>query len=176
MAISWGEGDRNSATLVICVDERGVVDRDNKLKLNYMQDRDRKTIDLNRILVKMREFRPDVVVVGGWTLSTGRLMTDIAGVCSRINDDDDLGGSRRRGDRPKKLNVPELVMVDDDVARLKMNSARFAKEFSDSFPSLARYCVSLARKVQDTTMEYASLFNSDDEIKLLRIHPLQNLV
>ncbi|KAI9338069.1 SH2 domain-containing protein [Zopfochytrium polystomum] len=175
MAISWGDGERDSATLVICLDERGLVVEDAKLKLNWMHDRDRKIDDLNKILVKMREFRPDIVVVAGWTLATSRLMNEIATIVQRINDDDDLGGIRRR-DRGRRIHPPELVMIDDDVARMKMASVRFAKEFPESFPPLARYCVSLGRKVQDTTMEYASLFNPDDEIKLLRVHPLQDLL
>ncbi|KAJ1562734.1 Transcription elongation factor spt6, partial [Cladochytrium tenue] len=173
MAISWGEGERDSATIVICLDERGFIAHDGKLKLNWMNDRDKKIDDLNKILVKMREFKPDVVVVSGWTLATGRLMSDLAGVIARINDDDNLWGNRLR-DRGH-VPTPQLVMIDDDVARLKMSSAKFAKEFPD-LPPLARYCVSLGRKVQDTTMEYASLFNTDEEIKLLRIHPKQNLL
>ncbi|KAJ3327060.1 Transcription elongation factor SPT6 [Blyttiomyces sp. JEL0837] len=172
MAVSWGDGDRNSATLVVCLKEDGTVDC--RMKLSYMQDREKKHEDLNRLLVRIREFRPDVIVVSGWTLATKRLLDDVAGLRDRINDNDDLGGYSRR-DKGGNIPIPGITVVDDDVAKLAMNSKSYMQEFPDPYPPLARYCVAIARKVQDTTMEYARLFNQNDDIKQLRLHPLQKL-
>jgi transcription elongation factor SPT6 len=184
MAISWGEGTRDSATIVVCLDEEGNVS--SRMKLSRMQERDTegKRGDLDTLLDRIRRFRPDVVVVGGFSLATHKkLLPDIAELLTRVNEDrgrdndDDEENSyharRRRG--YSHIPKPDLVMVDDDVSRLAMKSARFQKEFPD-LPPLGLYCVSLARKLQDATMEYATLYNQEDEIKLLHIHPSQHLL
>jgi transcription elongation factor SPT6 len=173
MAISWGDGERNSATIVVCLDEKGRVC--SRLKLNKLQERDGKLDDLNRLLELIRDERPGAIVIGGFSLSTRvRLVPEITKLVSeRLNEYDDHDyKSRRRGGR---VPPPEVVMVEDDVARLAMSSKRYEKEFPD-FPPLVKYCISLARKVQNPCLEYAGLFNMDEEYKLLRIHPHQALV
>ncbi|KAJ3383360.1 Transcription elongation factor spt6 [Entophlyctis sp. JEL0112] len=173
MAISWGDGDIHSAAFAVCIDEHGRVL--STLKLLSLHMREQKSKDLDLILEALREHRIEVVVVGGTTLYTRRLIPDIVDTVRRMNDDNRRDDRDRRRYRHAELHIPEVSMVEDDVARLVMNSKRFAKEFPD-FPPLARYCVSLARRVQDATAEFATLFNGDDEIKLLPVHPKQNLV
>ncbi|KAJ3101887.1 Transcription elongation factor spt6 [Phlyctochytrium planicorne] len=175
MSISWGDGDRDSPTIVVCLDEDGHVS--DRKKLNRMQQRDDKAKDHQVLKDLIKEFQPDVIVVGGWTIQTKtRLLPDLAGLISELDDhgtSDRNYRDRRRRDRFVK---PELVMLDDEVARLAMTSKRYIKEFPDPFPAVGRYCVSLGRRVQDATMEYATLFNNDEEYKLLRIHPHQTLL
>ncbi|KAJ3413177.1 Transcription elongation factor spt6 [Chytridiales sp. JEL 0842] len=184
MSISWGEGNRDSATIVICLDEDGNVA--SRMKLSRMQERDTdgKIRDVNNLLDRIRRFRPDVIVVGGFSTATSRrLIPDITELLSRINEksgrdddsDDNSYHARRKRGYSSQIPKPGLIMVEDDVARIAMKSARLQKEFPD-FPPLGLYCVSLARTVQDTTMEYATLFSSDDEMKLLHLHPLQHLL
>ncbi|KAJ3175730.1 Transcription elongation factor spt6 [Irineochytrium annulatum] len=174
MALSWGDGSRDTGTHVVLIDEQGLVAE--RLRLTKMQHRDGKVDDHEKLLDFIKEHTPDVIVVGGWTAETKlRLLPDIATLISRISehgDDEDSRGRRRY----RAFFRPELIMVDDEVARLAMASKRFAKEFPDTFHPVARYCVSLARRVQDPTHEYATLFNSDEEMKLLRVHPLQGLL
>ena len=58
-----------------------------------------------------------------------------------------------------------------------MHSKRGEREFPEKdYPRLIPYCVSLGRKVQDPTQEYAGLCNMDQDIRNIRLHPLQNLV
>ncbi|KAI9353802.1 SH2 domain-containing protein [Obelidium mucronatum] len=174
MAISWGDGDPQSAVFAICLDESGRVS--STTKLSHMHNRDLKVKDHDLILSKMRELQIEVLVVGGTSISTKqRLIPELVESLKRINDDTESSERDRRRYRRGEFVVPELVVVEDDVARILMTSKRFAKEFPD-FPPLARYCVSLGRRVQDTTLEFATLFNADEEIKLLRAHPLQHLL
>ncbi|KAJ3133972.1 Transcription elongation factor spt6 [Physocladia obscura] len=173
MAITWGDGDPLTAAFAVCIDESGRVS--SLTKLSSMHMREQKLKDHDVILSKLREFQIEVVVVGGTTISTKtRLLPDLVEVIKRINDDHDSSSDRRRY-RRSEFVVPEVTMIEDDVARLVMNSKRYAKEFPD-YPPWARYCVSLARRVQDTTFELATLYNSDEEIKLLQVHPHQNLL
>ncbi|KAJ3115595.1 Transcription elongation factor spt6 [Phlyctochytrium bullatum] len=173
MAISWGDGDRDSATFAVCLDEDGLVSE--RKKLSRMQLRDSKAEDHRIIAELIKDFQPEAIVVGGWSIETKtRLMPDLAGLLSDIDNEGNTDASYR--DRRRRHFVkPDLFMVDDEVARLAMTSKRYAKEFPDPFPPLARYCVSLGRRVQDATLEYATLFNSDEEFKLLRLHNLQGL-
>ncbi|CAE6414499.1 unnamed protein product [Rhizoctonia solani] len=60
--------------------------------------------------------------------------------------------SARNGDE----RVPELMYGHDEVARIYQHSARAEAEFS-ALPLVARYCVSLARYVQNPLNEYAAL-------------------
>ncbi|KAJ3244632.1 Transcription elongation factor spt6 [Chytriomyces hyalinus] len=170
MALSWGEGDPKEAAFAICIDEHGRVCKTAKLSQLHMRDTKRQ--DHDAILAILREFRVEVIVMGGFTLSTKtRLLPDIVDSLERIYDDT----SDRRSSRRRDIIKPSLIMVEDDVARLSMNSKRYVKEFPD-YPPLARYCISLARRVQDTLLEFASLYNADFEIGLLSIHPLQRLL
>jgi transcription elongation factor SPT6 len=68
-----------------------------------------------------------------------------------------------------------IILVDDDAARVFMNSKEGQKYYPDSDP-MVRYLVSLARKVQDPIMEYSRLMNVEDDYKHLHLHPLQKLV
>ncbi|KAJ3075872.1 Transcription elongation factor spt6 [Podochytrium sp. JEL0797] len=175
MAISWGDGDPQSAAFAICLDDSGRVA--NTTKLSSLHHRDLKAQDHALLLSKIREFQIEVIVVGGSSLSTRtRLAPDLAETIKRINDEtEESDRDRRRYRRNDAFSAPELVVAEDDIARLVMNSKRYAKEFPD-YPPLARYCVSLARRVQDTLLEFATLWNSEDEIRMLRIHSLQHLL
>ncbi|KAI8609210.1 SH2 domain-containing protein [Chytriomyces sp. MP71] len=175
MAISWGDGDPQQATFAICLDEQGRVC--DITKLSRMHMREAKLQDQDTILGKLREFSIEVIVIGGFSLSIkNRLLPDLMEAIRRINDADaSRDSSGRRRYRRSRHIEPEVIMIEDDVARLSMNSKRYQKEFPE-YPPLARYCVSLARRVQDTTLEFATLCNSEEEIKLVRVHPLQNLL
>ncbi|ORY42146.1 hypothetical protein BCR33DRAFT_698681 [Rhizoclosmatium globosum] len=174
MAISWGDGDPQSAAYAVCLDESGRVASTTKLSQLHMRDHKQKDHDM--ILSRLREHQIEVIVVGGSSISTKtRLMPDLAETIKRINDDTSESYERDRKRYRREFVMPGLEIVEDDIARLAMNSKRYQKEFPD-FPPLAKYCVSLARRIQDTTYEFSTLCNADDEIRLIRVHPLQNLL
>jgi transcription elongation factor SPT6 len=66
----------------------------------------------------------------------------------------------------------EVVLVNDEVARLYYNSARAAAEFPKYAP-LTRYCIALARYLQNPLAEYASL---GKDIVSLPFIPNQTLI
>jgi transcription elongation factor SPT6 len=59
-------------------------------------------------------------------------------------------------DDEEESNKLEVVIVNDEVARLYHTSDRAVLEYP-SFPPIGRYCVGLARYLQSPLLEYASL-------------------
>ncbi|KAI8851999.1 hypothetical protein BC829DRAFT_441013 [Chytridium lagenaria] len=81
-------------------------------RLSRMQQRDFKAEDHKVLKELIKDFRPDVIVVGGWTIETKtRLMPDLAGLLSDLDSENDAHRDRRR----RYFVKPDLVMVDDDV-------------------------------------------------------------
>lgn len=162
MGLSWGEGERSMPCYGAVINEFGeLVDN---IKLDRMQDSniEAKMADHDSLVQFVKRHKVDLIVISGWSINTKtRLFEDV----SRIMADRMRGGI-------------QVQLIDDDVARIYMDSKRAIKEFPEKFvrSSLVRYCVSIARRAQDPTMEIAGLCNLDDDIKLLRLHPLQKLV
>ena len=60
------------------------------------------------------------------------------------------------------------------TAKIYMSSESGKREFPEAdYPPLIPYCVSLARFVQEPTSEYACLFNKNEDIRHIRLDPLQ---
>ena len=114
--------------------------------------------------------RPDVIGVAGFTVGTRQLARALEMVVGEF----DLRGSdfedpETGEDHSKPLDV---VMVNDEVARLYQDSDRAANDHP-GIPVLARYCVALARYLQDPMKEYAALGR---DIISVPFHPNQYLV
>ncbi|KAI9197363.1 SH2 domain-containing protein [Polychytrium aggregatum] len=178
VAISWGEGTSTEPTFGVCLDENGILS--SQLMLSFLQeiDKPRGISDSQELAKFIENSQPDVVVIGGFATNTKTKLIKIveAAVENSTHQRSSYRDDRRSmsaGDRKS----PSVFIVEDDVARLFMNSKRGEREFPPStFPPLVRYLVSLGRKVQNPTMEYAGLFNSDDDYKLLRLHPWQDMI
>ncbi len=114
--------------------------------------------------------KPDVLGVSGFTVETRKLVADI----EKIVEDADLRGAEfedaETGDeQSKKLDV---VIVNDEVARLYHASDRAAME-RPGLPPLTRYCIALAKYLQNPLKEYVALGR---DIISISFHPSQQLV
>ncbi|CAL5866581.1 uncharacterized protein PFLUO_LOCUS790 [Penicillium psychrofluorescens] len=113
--------------------------------------------------------RPDVIGVSGMTPETRRLYK----LLSEIIDLKDLRGAPYTDDRDEEISDPlEVVIVNDEVARLYHNSPR-ARRDNPGFGSLTHYCVALGRYLQSPLKEYASLGR---DIISIQFKPGQQLV
>mgnify|MGYP002400249757 FL=1 len=91
----------------------------------------------------LRRRKPDVIAIGGFSMTTLKLAHRIKEV---------LKGS---DDNSQSFDIP-VVYVRDEVARIYQHS----KRANDEFPSLspiAKYCVGLGRYIQSPLNEYAAL-------------------
>ena len=148
LAISWGKGDphKDPITLVF-VDEAGRMRE--HTKIDNLHDAD--NIDEFKDLLKRR--KPDVAVVGGFTVATLKLMNLVKelfrGTSSNLSEQG-WGTSNEQA-----FDIPAIYVLDD-VARIYHHSKRAAEEFS-ALPPNAKYCVGLARYVQSPLNEFAAL-------------------
>ncbi|KAI8347945.1 SH2 domain-containing protein [Mortierella sp. GBAus27b] len=152
VAISHGAGTSKDAIQVAFLDDRGTYSE--HLKLDNLRD----TKLQQELMNFLDRRRPDVVVVGGFTVMTRRLLEQVEKV---VNDLRDL-----RGDDVS------VIMTNDEVPRIYQNSRRAMEEFPEA-NALTRYCISLARLVQNPMNEYAALGR---DLTNIRQHPLQHLV
>ncbi|OSX65311.1 hypothetical protein POSPLADRAFT_1167539 [Postia placenta MAD-698-R-SB12] len=142
LAMSWGKGEPRKDTIsVVFMDEAGRLREHTRLDNLVDQENKDEFVDM----VKRR--RPDVIVIGGFSISTTRLSQQVKQLLKAPNGDDI---------RPEdELTIP-VTYVFDEVARIYQHSKRADEEFSALTP-LAKYCVGLARYAQSPLNEYAAL-------------------
>ncbi|KAH6665904.1 transcription elongation factor SPT6 [Plectosphaerella plurivora] len=113
---------------------------------------------------------PDVIGVSGWTADTHRLVRELESLVSERGlmgaafDDPETGETR--------IEPLEVIIVNDEVARLYKDSPRGLSEHPTIIP-LTRYCIALARYMQNPLKEYAAL---GKDITTLSFHPCQQLL
>lgn len=113
--------------------------------------------------------RPDVIGVSGMTPETRRLYK----LVSEIVDQKDLRGASYTNEHDEEISDPlEVVIVNDEVARLYHNSPR-ARSDNPGFGPLTHYCVALGRYLQSPLKEYASLGR---DVVSIQFKPGQQLV
>ncbi|KAI8911094.1 SH2 domain-containing protein [Gorgonomyces haynaldii] len=162
MSISWGEGQRNSPAYCAIIGETGELRDYIKLELLTLKDRHG---DVDRLMDMCMEHAPEVIVIGGFTPSTKTQLLKIM-----IEEVSEKGASLGKYSTP----IP-VLLVEDEVARLYMNSKTSEQQFPE-YPPLLRYCISLGRKTQNPTLEYCALYNNDEDWKAIRLHPQQHLL
>ncbi|GAQ44758.1 transcription elongation factor SPT6 [Aspergillus niger] len=154
------------------IEEDGRVLENGKFTDLSIGDRDRNIADGKDVaafteLVKRR--RPDVIGVSGMSPETRRLYKLLTEVVER----QDLRGALYTDDRDDEVSDRlEVVIVNDEVARLYQHSER-AKKDHPSFAPLTHYCVALAKYLQSPLKEYASLGR---DIVSIQFKPGQQLV
>ncbi|KAI9671942.1 MAG: Transcription elongation factor spt6 [Caeruleum heppii] len=114
--------------------------------------------------------KPDVIGVSGFTVETRKLIVDV----EKLVDERDLRCAEYEDEETGdyisgKLDV---VAVNDEVARLYQTSTRATLEHP-GFAPLTRYCVALAKYLQNPMKEYAAL---GKDIVSIAFHPAQQLV
>lgn len=124
------------------------------------------------------KFKPDVIVIGGLSAQTHRLKSDIKWCTDQVKEhrikeidsNTDLAAEEKY--RQRENAEIEIIYVWDEVARIYQNSSRAVREFETMSPT-ARYCVALARFVQNPVCEYAAL---GPDLESISFDPHQKLV
>lgn len=125
--------------------------------------------DVRKFVELVRRRGPDVIAVSGFSVETRTLYENIKTICER----NDLRSPEYTDDYDQPRRDPlEVVMVNDEVARLYHTSERAAFEFP-AFAPLTRYCVAIARYLQGPLLEYVSL---GKDITSISLHPSQDLI
>ncbi|KAI5857304.1 transcription elongation factor Spt6 [Durotheca rogersii] len=166
LALSNGMGDPSRDPIFwVWVEEDGRVIEHGKFG-NLA--RDEKQRDAFVDLIERR--KPDVIGVSGFSTDTHRLVRDIEGLVNEKNltgpefpdpDTDDY-----------RSELLEVVVVNDEVARLYKDSPR-AQASHPTLSANTRYCVALARYLQNPMKEYAAL---GKDVTSLLFNPCQHLL
>ena len=157
LALSNGAGDRADAICWAYVDENGRVLENGKFTDMRLGNPEKYTSDGKDVapFVELVERRkPDVVAVSGWSVETRRLYKDLQDIVERHS----LQGTPYEDpDDDREVSDPlEIMMVNDEVARLYHTSARASTDHP-SVPPLTRYSIALAMYMQNPMKEYAAL-------------------
>ncbi|OAQ96125.1 hypothetical protein LLEC1_03376 [Akanthomyces lecanii] len=114
--------------------------------------------------------RPDVIAVSGWSCDTHKLVRDLESLVSEKA----LMGPEFEDPETNEYRTEQLevMIVDDEVARLYKDSPRAIAEHPSLNP-VTRYCVALARYMQNPMKEYAAL---GKDVSSLSFHPCQQLL
>ena len=102
-------------------------------------------------LVKRR--KPDVIGVSGFSAETRKLYKQIEEI---VESKDLRGVAYEDEDGKERTDKLEVVVVNDEVARLYQTSDRANLDYP-GLTILSRYCVALARYLQNPMKEYAAL-------------------
>lgn len=166
LALSNGSNDPSrDAVCWVWVEEDGRVLEHGKLdKLT----RDERSRDALVELIQRR--KPDVLGVSGFSVETHKLISSLRDLVAEKGlrgaefEDPETGDERSE--------PLEVVVVNDEVARLYKDSPRAAVEHP-TLASLTRYCVGLAKYLQNPMKEYAAL---GKDVTSLSFHPCQQLL
>ena len=162
LAITCGDGGQNSPTFAVMLNDNGEVLE--TARFDALMDRNNFE-DVKKLIELIKLQKPGVVCLSGFRPSTKTYLMKT------------LEETVWPQGRSAWKVEPSLIIIDDEYARIYMNSRRGKIDFPDKdFPMLIRYCVSIGRYVQNPTMEYAGLVNIDEDIKAVRLDPLQHLL
>ncbi|KAK3941237.1 SH2 domain-containing protein [Diplogelasinospora grovesii] len=163
LTMSNGMGDPNRDP--VCwtwVEEDGRVLEHGKF-VNLARDEGQR--DAFAELVRRRN--PDVIGISGFSASTYRLVKDLENL---ITEKGLMGPEYDDPDTNEYRSDPlDVVIVNDEVARLYKDSPRAVADHPTLNP-LTRYCIALARYMQNPMKEYAAL---GKDVTSLLIHPYQ---
>lgn len=118
-------------------------------------------------LIKRR--KPEVIAVSGMSPEAKTLQADLQVIVERFDHRRDWSDSETHDTGSDRI---EVILVNDEVARLYHQSDRAKKESPNMMP-LTRYCIALARYVQDPMKEYVAL---GGDVLSISFHPDQNLI
>lgn len=125
--------------------------------------------DVARLIELVRRRKPDVIGVSGFSAETRKLYKQIEDI---VEQKDMRGAEYEDEDGNDRTDKLEVVIVNDEVARLYQTSRRANLEHP-SFATLTKYCVALAKYLQNPMKEYASL---GQDIVSISFDPCQRYV
>jgi hypothetical protein len=171
LSMSWGTGDFHKDEItVVFLDQEGRL-RDNTTIGNLTDPE-----PVEELLELIQRRKPEVVVIGGFTISTSKLYKNMHAFLRGSTPNPDLGADLGTALAPQyshtAINIP-VIYVHDEVARLFQHSKRAELELG-SLTTLAKYCVGLARFTQSPLNEYAAL--GEDITAITFDEESQNLV
>lgn len=118
----------------------------------------------------VRRRRPDVIGVSGWCADSHKLVRDLE---SLVGEKGLMGPEFDDPETNDYRTEPlEVIVVDDEVARLYKDSPRALAEHPSLNP-VTRYCIALARYMQNPLKEYAAL---GKDVGSISFHPCQHLL
>ena len=163
LTMTNGSGDPNREPVYwTWVEEDGRVVESGKF-VNLARDEEQREAFAE--LVRRRH--PDAIGISGFSVETNRLIKDVESV---INEKGLMGPEYDDPDTNEyRSDLLEVIVVNDEVARLYQDSPR-AKSEHPTLAPLGRYCVALARYLQNPMKEYAAL---GKDVTSLLIHPYQ---
>ncbi|UYV64595.1 SUPT6H, partial [Cordylochernes scorpioides] len=123
-------------------------------------DRELKDFCLQKLRSYIDANKPHVIVVGGENRYALMLVDDIRRVIDELSE-------------TCQMPAINVELLDNDLAKIYMNSSKAEKDFKD-YPPLLKQAVSLARRLQDPLIEFSQLCTIDEEILCLKYHPLQD--
>lgn len=169
LSLSNGDAKRDAAVLAVAMDYDGSIVENLKFSENYRDSAfEKKLVDL------MRKFKPEVVAVSGYTPENQYLLRrvrDIVGMNKLTVEADQYEGEGEEEDEDTTVPLP-VIYVTNETARVYEHSASASKEFGDK-PKVMKFCVGIARYVQNPLLEYISL---GDAITSVSVHRYQNLL
>ena len=151
LAVSWGKGDpRADQVNAVFLDEAGRF-RDHLAVDNLIEDSCK---DEFMELVKRR--KPDVVVVGGMSMQTTKLMQSLKELVARIYSSEQ--SEPTWGDEPRNdlSQASAVIYVQDEVALILQHSKRAEVDFPQ-LTLVGKYCAGLTRYMQNPSNDYAAL-------------------
>ncbi|KAL8935950.1 MAG: hypothetical protein Q9216_005181 [Gyalolechia sp. 2 TL-2023] len=125
--------------------------------------------DVNALIKLVERRKPDVIGLSGYSADTRKLYKLLEEIIERK---DLRGATYEDEDGIERSDKLDLVIVNDEVARLYQTSQRAALEHP-GFAPLTKYCVGLAKYLQSPLKEYAAL--SKDVISIT-LDPAQSYV
>ncbi|KAI8584594.1 hypothetical protein K450DRAFT_217031 [Umbelopsis ramanniana AG] len=161
MTISWGNGDQKDSVMVVFVNQYGRLA--DQLRLPNLKD----DTSRQQLMDLISHRKPDVIGVAGFNIQTRRLLDTVQTLVNELKEQT----ANSRSSRHDRIHA-QVTIVNDEVARLYQGSKRATEEFKE-LPPLMRYCISLARRLQNPVMEYVALGR---DLLQIRHHPLQALV
>ncbi|KAI9833629.1 MAG: Transcription elongation factor spt6 [Sarea resinae] len=172
IALSNGTGDRRDAVCWAWVEEDGRVLENGKFTDLALGDAERGVPDgrdVSAFVELVQRRKPDVIGVSGFSVETRKLFKQLEAI---VSQHDLRGAEYEDEDGNEKSDQLEVVIVNDEVARLYHTSDR-AREQHPNLAPLTRYCVALAKYLQNPMKEYASL---ESNIISISFHPSQQLL
>ena len=109
--------------------------------------------DVEAFVEVVRRRAPDVIGISGFSPETRKLYNNLNTIVREKN----LRSAPFEDETERETSeYLEVVIVNDEVARLYQTSER-AKSDHPSFPPLTKYCVALAKYLQNPLLEYVAL-------------------
>ncbi|KAK1236011.1 Transcription elongation factor spt6 [Marasmius sp. AFHP31] len=143
LAVSWGKGDpQKDAITAVFMDDEGRMRE--HIKIDNLVD----TETRDEFVDIIRRRKPDIIVVGGFSMATTKLSQRVKEIISGKSQ----GGE---GESGPAFDI-RVLYVPDELARIYHHSQRGKEEFGALSP-IARYCIGLARYAQSPLIEYAAL-------------------